>query len=57
MAVPSTFPAIAELSKGAAELLSPADTRGRTLLKFLVLGAMVSLAGYFITFPGDCISI
>ena len=52
MAVPSTFLAIVELFGGTAEFPSPAGPRGRALLKFLVLGAMVSLVGYFITFPG-----
>ena len=57
VAVFSTFSAIAELFKGAAEFSLPADTRGRALLKFLVLGAMVFFVGYFITFLGDWISI
>ena len=57
MAVPSTFLAIAELFKGAAEFPLPADPRGRALLKFLVLGAIISLLGYFITFLGGWILI
>ena len=55
MAVFSTFLAIAELSGGAAEFPSPAGPRGRALLKFLVLGAMVSFVGYFIAFLGGWI--
>ena len=51
VAVLSTFLAIVELSGGAAEFPSPADPQGRALLKFLVLGTMVSLVGYSITFP------
>ena len=50
MAVPSTFLAIAELFRGAAEFPLPAGPRGRVLLKFLVLGAMVFLVGYFVAF-------
>ena len=57
VAVPNTFSAIAELSGGAAEFPSPAGPRGRALLKLLVLGAMVSLVGYFITFLGGWILI
>ena len=52
VAVPSTFLAIVELLGGAAEFPSPAGPRGRALLKFLVLGAMVSLVGYSVAFPG-----
>ena len=52
MAVPNTFLVIVELSGGAAEFPLPAGLRGRALLKFLVLGAMVFLVGYFITFLG-----
>ena len=52
MAVPSTFLVIVELLGGAAEFPLPAGPRGRALLKFLVLGAMIFLVGYFIAFPG-----
>ena len=55
VAVLSTFLTIAELFRGAAELPSPADPRGRALLKLLVLGAMVSLVGYSVAFPGGWI--
>ena len=51
MAVLSTFLAIVELFGGAAEFFLPAGPRGRALLKFLVLGAMVFLVGYFVIFP------
>ena len=57
MAVPSTFLAIAKLSKGAAEFPLPADPRVRALLKLLVLGTMVSLVGYFVAFLGGWILI
>ena len=57
MAVLSTFSAIVELSGGAAEFPSPIGPRGRVLLKFLVLGAMVFLVGYSVTFPGGWILI
>ena len=57
MAVPNTFLAIVELSGGAAELPLPAGPRGRALLKLLVLGAIIFLVGYLITFPGDWILI
>ena len=57
MAVLNTFLAIVELSGGAAEFFLPAGPRGRALLKLLVLGAMVFLAGYFITFLGGWILI
>ena len=57
VAVPSTFLTIVELLGGAAEFPSPAGPWGRALLKFLVLGAMVSLVGYSITFPGGWILI
>ena len=57
VAVLNTFLAIVKLFRGAAEFPSPADTRGRALLKLLVLGAMVSLVGYSIAFPGGWISI
>ena len=57
MAVLSTFLVIAELCKYAAEFPLPADERGQALLKFLVLGAIVSLVGYFIAFLGDWILI
>ena len=46
-----------ELSGGAAEFPLPAGPRGWALLKLLVLGAMVSFMGYFITFPGGWILI
>ena len=52
MAVPSTFSMIVELSGGAAEFPSPTNPRGRALLKFLVLGTMVPLVGYSVTFLG-----
>ena len=52
MAVFNTFLAIVELLGGAAEFPLPVGPRGRALLKFLVLGAMVSLVGYFIAFLG-----
>ena len=55
--VPNTFLAIVELSGGAAEFPSPAGPRGRALLKLLVLGAIIFLVGYFITFPGGWILI
>ena len=57
VAVPSTFLTIVELSGGAAEFPSPAGPRGRVLLKFLVLGAMVFLVGYSVTFLGGWILI
>ena len=57
MAVPSTFLAITELFRYAAEFSSPADGQGQALLKLLVLSAIVSLVGYSITFPGDWILI
>ena len=57
VAVPSTFSAIVELSGGAAELPLPAGPRGRALLKLLVLGAMLSLVGYLVAFPGGWILI
>ena len=50
VAVPSTFLTIVELSGGAAEFPLPAGPRGWALLKFLVLGTMVFLVGYSITF-------
>ena len=53
VAVPSTFLIIVELLGGAAEFPLPADPRGRALLKLLVLGAMVFLVGYSITFLSD----
>ena len=52
VAVPSTFLAIVELLGGAAEFPLPAGPQGRALLKFLVLGAIVSLVGYSIAFLG-----
>ena len=57
VAVPSAFLVILEPFKGAAELPSPADGRGRALLKLLVLGTIVSLVGYFIAFLSDRILI
>ena len=57
VAVFSTFLAIAELFGGAAEFPLPAGPRGWALLKFLVLGTMVSLVGYFIAFLGGWILI
>ena len=57
VAVPSIFSAIVKLLRGAAEFPLPAGPRGRALLKLLVLGAMVSLVGYSITFPGGWILI
>ena len=57
VAVPSTFLAIAELFRCAAELPLPADGRGRALLKFLVLGTIVFFVRYSITFLGDWILI
>ena len=53
VAVPSTFLTIVELLGGAAEFPSPAGPQGRALLKFLVLGAMVSLVKYLVTFLSD----
>ena len=52
VAVPNTFLAIVELSGGTAEFPLPAGPRGRALLKFLVLSAMVFLVGYSVAFPG-----
>ena len=52
MAVLNTFSAIVELLGGAAEFPLFAGPRGRALLKLLVLGAIVFLMGYFITFLG-----
>ena len=57
MAVPNTFSTIVELLGGAAEFPLPAGPRGRALLKFLILGTMVSLVGYSVTFPGGWILI
>ena len=57
VAVPNTFLAIVELSRGPAELPSPAGPRGRALSKLLVLSTIVSLVGYSITFPGGWILI
>ena len=57
VAVPSTFSAIMELSGDTAEFPLPADPRGWALLKFLVLGTMVFLVGYSITFPGGWLLI
>ena len=51
VAVLNTFLTIAKLFRGTAEFPSPANPRGRALLKFLVLSAMVPLIGYSITFP------
>ena len=57
MAVPNTFLAIMELLGGAAEFPLFAGPRGRVLLKLLVLGTIVFLVGYFITFLGGWILI
>ena len=57
VAMLNTFLMIVELSGGAAEFPLPAGLRRRALLKFLVLGAMVFLVGYFITFLGGWILI
>ena len=57
VAVPNTFLTIVELSGGAAEFPSPAGPRGRALLKLLVLGTMLFLVGYSVTFPGGWILI
>ena len=51
VAVLNTFLTIVKLFKGAAELPSPANTRGRALLKLLVLSAMVSSRGIFYYLP------
>ena len=55
--MPSTFLAIVKLFKSAAEFPMPANRRGRALLKFLVLGTIIFLVEYFITFLGDRILI
>ena len=47
----NTFSAIVELLGGAVEFPLPAGPRGRALLKFLVLGTMLSLVGYSVYFP------
>ena len=53
VAIPSIFLAIAKLFKYTTEFPSPADKRGWALSKLLVLGTIISLVGYSITFPGD----
>ena len=57
MVILNTFLVITKLFKGAAEFPSPAGPRGQALLKLLVLGAMVSLVGYSVAFPGVWILI
>ena len=55
--MPNTFLTIMELLGGTAEFPLPAGPRGRALLKLLVLGTIVSLVGYFVTFLSGWILI